>query len=83
VLPLAQLVDENQELCEQLHRFSRIRAARLIATLGVLPEYHANTIRIEVLTHLAVIACSKAAEPTRDDLAKWLRFFGKGKWGRV
>ena len=80
MLPLARLVDENQELCKQLHRFSRITAARLVATLGVLPEYHANTIRIEVLTHLAVIACSKEAEPKRDDMAKWFRFFGRDNW---
>ncbi len=80
VLPLAQLLEENQELCKQLHRFSRINATRLIATLGVLPEFHANTIRIEVLTHLAVIACSKSTEPKRDDLAKWLRFFDEEAW---
>jgi len=46
----------------------------------VSPEYDANTIRIEVLTHLAVIACSKRAEPKRNDLAKWLRFFGREHW---
>lgn len=80
MLPLSQLVKENKELCEQLHRFSRITAARLIATLGVLPEYHANTIRIEVLTHLAVLACAKSAEPKRDDLAKWLRFLDAKSW---
>jgi len=80
VLPLAQLVEENQKLCKQLHRFSRITAARLIATFGVSPEYHANTIRIEVLTHLAVIACSKKAEPNRNDMAKWFRFFGRDNW---
>jgi hypothetical protein len=80
MVPLAQLIEQNQELCEQLHRFSRITAARLVATLGVLPEYHANTIRIEVLTHLAVIACSKGAEPKRDDLAKWFRFLRRENW---
>src|SRR5437773_11903461 len=80
MLPLAQLVEENQELCKQLHRFSRTRAARLVATLGVLPDYHANTIRIEVLTHLAVMACAKETEPKRDDMAKWFRFFDREHW---
>jgi hypothetical protein len=80
VLPLAQLVEENQELCEQLHRFERTTAARLIATLGLLPDYHANTIRLEALTHLAVISCAKTTEPKRADLARWLRFFDKEAW---
>jgi hypothetical protein len=80
VLSIAQLTEQNKELCEQLHRFSRVTAARLVATLGVLPEYHANTIRIEVLTHLAIVACSKEVEPKRNDMAKWFRVFGKDNW---
>jgi hypothetical protein len=80
VLPLAQLVEKTPELCKQLHRFERITAARLIATLGLLPDYHANTIRLEALTHLAVISCAKRAEPKRADLARWFRLFDRESW---
>jgi hypothetical protein len=80
VLPLDSLVKDNPALCKQLHRFSRARATQLIAALGVPPQYHANTIRLEDLTHLAVIACSGTAEPNRSDLAKWLRYFDEESW---
>jgi hypothetical protein len=80
VSPVASLIAENPKLCEQLHRFSRAKAARLIASLGLLPQFHANTIRIEVLTHLAVVACNGSAEPKRDDLVKWLDYFDQEAW---
>jgi len=80
VVPLGQLVADSQELCKQLHRFSRGKSTQLIAALGVMPQYHANTIRLEVLTHLAVIACAGTAEPNKSDLAKWLRYFDEESW---
>jgi len=80
VLPLGPFVAENSKLCEQLHRFSRLQATRLIGSLGVLPQFHANTIRIEVLSHVAVIACKGSVEPKRENLAEWLRYFDEEAW---
>jgi hypothetical protein len=80
VTPISSLISENPELCEQFHRFSRTKATQLIAALGVLPQFHANTIRIEVLTHFAAIACQGKVEPKRADLAKWLRYFNEDAW---
>ena len=78
--PISSLISENPELCEQFHRFSCAKAIQLIAALGVLPEFHANTIRIEILTHFAAITCKGNAEPKRADLAKWLRYFNEDAW---
>lgn len=78
--PISSLIGKNSELCKQFHRFSRTKATQLIAGLGVLPQFHANTIRIEVLTHFAVIACQGNVEPKRADLAKWLRYFNGETW---
>ena len=83
VTTIASLVLENEKLCGKLHRFSPVGAMRLVASLGVLPQFHANTIRLEVLTHLAAIACTGSAEPSRDNLAEWLRQFGQDSSART
>jgi len=80
VIPLGPFVAEHSKLCQQFHRFSRVQATQLIAALGVLPQFYANTIRIELLTHFAVVACKGTAEPNRNDLAKWLRYFDEDAW---
>jgi hypothetical protein len=72
MIPIAQLIEENRKVVESLHGFSFCDTARLIASLAVIPEYHANTIRIEALIQLAAVACQGNRPPNRHDLAKWI-----------
>src|SRR5256885_1210506 len=73
MVPIVQLVKEHISLVRKLRRFSFSDAAQLVAGLSLCPEFHANTIRIEVLQHLVAISCVGRARPNREDLAEWLR----------
>ncbi|QYY34649.1 hypothetical protein [Ruficoccus sp. ZRK36] len=57
----------------KLQRFSLPAAARLVGALGLIPELQANTIRIEILTHLVVTCCRGSAMPKFKDLSEWVR----------
>jgi hypothetical protein len=43
-----------------------------ISGLLTVPEFHANTLRLEVLAHLAVTHCVGSGVPTRNQLMHWL-----------
>src|SRR5438128_9510764 len=51
-------------------------------TAGLLtaPELQANSIRLEVLVHLAVVCCAGKKEPGYVELGKWLnQHLGRGE----
>lgn len=72
MIPIAQLLKEHSGLVAKLRRFDFPQAARLVAGLSLHPQFHANTIRIEVLEHLIAVSCQKRAEASLNDLIHWL-----------
>ena len=71
--PLSELRELHQQLCRKLHRYSFVDTIRLVAGMGVLPQFHANTVRLELLSHLAATECQGANVPNRDDLVFLLK----------
>lgn len=68
------LCSAHQELADCLREFDRESAVSLISALETIPNLHGNTIRIEVLLHLAVSRCEGAKQATPDDLRQWIAF---------
>jgi Holliday junction resolvase len=46
-----------------------------VGGLLTVPEYHPQTLRLEVLLHLALLHCRGRKRPTLEDLRKWLEVF--------
>lgn len=68
------LCSAHQELSECLREFDRKSAVRLISALETIPNLHGNTIRIEVLLHVAISRCEGSKQATPDDLRQWVAF---------
>ena len=75
--PLVELRALHPQVCKTLQRYSFLETVRRLAALGVMPQFHANTVRLEMLTHLAAVESNGTATPTRKDLMKLLREFAK------
>lgn len=58
-------------LVAKLRRFSHPVGAQLAAGLSLFPEFHAQTIRLEILHHLISVCCTGTKTPERDDVAEW------------
>lgn len=72
VAPISDLITHHSKLALKLKKFAYPQAAQLIAALGLLPELLENTIRIEVLTHLAAASCQGSRIAGPHDLAEWI-----------
>src|SRR5690606_16912292 len=46
-----------------------------VGGLLTVPEYHPQTIRLEVLLHLACLHCQGRKQPAAGDLRKWLEVY--------
>ncbi|MES2996128.1 MAG: hypothetical protein V4733_04885 [Verrucomicrobiota bacterium] len=68
------LCSAHQDLADGLREFDRESAVRLISALETIPNLHGNTIRIEVLLHLAVSRCEGSKQATPNDLRQWIAF---------
>lgn len=68
------LCSAHQELVDCLQEFDRRSAIHLISALETISNLHGNTIRIEVLLHLAVSRCEGTRQTTTDDLLQWIAF---------
>jgi hypothetical protein len=64
--------DENQTLSRLLREFSCKATVARCAGLLTVPAFHANTIRIEMMVHLAVANCSGSRKPKFSDISRWL-----------
>ncbi len=62
----------HQDLTECLCEFDQESAVCLISALETIPNLHGNTIRIEVLLHVAVSRCEGLKQATPDDLRHWI-----------
>lgn len=72
MVPVSELISAHPKLVSKLRRFSFPGAAQLIGYLGLIPELFENTIRIEILAHLAAATCSGGARPQGKDLSQWI-----------
>lgn len=68
---------ELKPLTQDLQKYDLRHTSSRIASLLTVPSLHANTIRLEILVHLAVLHCRGKRKPTLNDLDRWLnRFLG-------
>ena len=56
----------------RLRSFDRVQALTALGALLTVPRFHVNTIRVEVLAHLAMLHCEGDATPTAVHLREWL-----------
>lgn len=66
------LCQAHEELCGALKEFELEPAVLMISSMETIPELHANTIRIEILIHLAICSCQGTRRSTVEDLRSWL-----------
>jgi hypothetical protein len=64
--------EENKVLSRVIKEFNRKATVSRCAGLLTVPAFHANTIRIETLVHLAVAFCDGKRKPTFSDIGRWL-----------
>jgi hypothetical protein len=66
------VADHCAGLTDELAASELLSTVAPIAGLLTLPEFYANTLRLEVLTHLAVAHCAGKESPTRSRIGRWL-----------
>ena len=63
---------ELNQLAKVLQKYELNHTIRCLAGLLTLPSLHANTLRLEILIHLAVIHCRGKIKPTLEEIGHWL-----------
>lgn len=76
--PVSTLIKGHQPLVAKLAQFDPAAAGKLVAALALAPELHANTLRIEALSHLAVFTCRGKNVPNGKNLIEWVGQFSAG-----
>lgn len=71
--PVSELVKAHQPLAASLARFDAAVAGKYVAALALVPELHANILRIEALTHLVAATCRGKQIPDGRNLVEWSR----------
>ena len=61
-----------RKLLSQLGKFNRRATIEKLSALLTFPELHANTLRLELLVHLASLHCRGSKTPSRHQLKHWL-----------
>tara|TARA_R100000027_G_scaffold67722_1_gene68180 strand:+ start:8638 stop:12456 length:3819 start_codon:yes stop_codon:yes gene_type:complete len=74
------LLEDHPKLSRCLHGFDQLAAVRLIASLETFPDLLENSLRIEVLLHLAVYCCTGTKKPSRSDLETWVSLVNSSPW---
>jgi hypothetical protein len=67
-----QIAKSNPQLAEEISRYSQADTCTRIGHLLTLPHYHANTIRLETLQHLAVSHARGSFAPSSGRIQAWL-----------
>jgi len=70
--PISELIALHPKLVSKLRRFSFPHAAQLVGALGLLPELHENTIRVEILAHLIAVGCEGNIQPEPTSVVEWI-----------
>ncbi len=76
------LCRDHPELPDCLREFDVSSAIRLISSLETVPDLHENTIRIEIMLHLAVCCCEGTKQAQADDLRQWASLMDSSPWCR-
>ena len=63
---------ELDQLGTDLQKYDLRHTVSRLACLLTLPSLHANTLRLEILAHLAVIHCRGKIKPTLKEVGHWL-----------
>lgn len=83
-LTLKHLSERYPRLVEDLPRFSFAKVVCVSGGLQTRSALHANSLRLEALTHLAAAYCAGVREPKRKDLDRWLNdWLGQGEFPRL
>jgi hypothetical protein len=69
---LDAVADCASGLTNELAANDLLHTVAQIASLLTLPEFHANSVRLEVLMHLAVAHCAGQQKPTWNEIGRWL-----------
>jgi hypothetical protein len=81
--PVSEIIAAHPNLVTKLRRFSHSTAIPLGAALSLFPEFHAQTIRLEILQHLIAVCCTGRRIAERDDLAEWAgKYMGNSPYAR-
>jgi hypothetical protein len=70
MIPIADLIQKHRGLVNELARYDYASVSPLVGGFLTLPEFHANTIRLDALAHLACCACTGNRKADREMLVK-------------
>lgn len=65
---IAEIANEHRSIVRSLARYEYESIAPLIAGFLTFPSYHANTLRLDIICHLACYACNGTRQADRDVL---------------
>src|SRR5260370_17866714 len=68
MIPIADLIRDHRSLMNELARYDYASVAPLVGGFLTLPQFHANTIRLDALAHLACYACVGKRKADREML---------------
>jgi hypothetical protein len=71
MIPIAELIKEHRGLVNELARYDYASIAPLVGGFLTLPDYHANTLLLDALAHLACYACAGKRIADRDRLDEY------------
>jgi len=69
-MPIAELIKAHRNLVNELSLYDYSSVAPLVAGFLTLPDYHANTLRLDALAQLACFACKGKRTADREMLVK-------------
>src|SRR4051812_47744083 len=69
---LDEIESEHHTLVLELVHFERCSAMSTVAALLTFPEFHANTVRLELLQHLIQRNAKGQRKPSEKGLHRWL-----------
>ncbi|MGN6554435.1 MAG: hypothetical protein ACTHLW_12065 [Verrucomicrobiota bacterium] len=70
MMPITDLIKDHKGLVNELARYDYASVAPLVGGFLTLPDYHANTLRLDALAHLACFACNGKRTADREMLVK-------------
>jgi hypothetical protein len=70
MIPIADLVKHHRGLVNELARYDYASVAPLVGGFLTLPNFHANTLRLDTLAQLACLTCAGKREADREMLVR-------------
>jgi hypothetical protein len=82
-VPLSPIAAENRALLRELESYDPLRTVSTFAGLLTAAELQSNTLRLEVLAHLALAVCGGRRKPNAKLISHLFAQFGNGTAGRL